>query len=59
MNNIDTIKECFKGKYNNDVAVKIGLDENKNGEKLKIEELFNEKDVNYTNIDWKTKINIL
>lgn len=51
MNNIDTIKECFKDKYNNDVAVKIGLDENKNGEKLKIEELFNEKDVNYTNID--------
>ena len=42
---------CIRDRYNNDVAVKIGLDENKNGEKLKIEELFNEKDVNYTNID--------
>ena len=38
-------------KYNKDIQVKIGLNENNSKEELKIEELFKEKNVNYTSID--------
>lgn len=50
-NNLAIIKENFKEKYNKDIIVKIGLNETKSGKTLKIEELFKEKDINYTSID--------
>ncbi len=49
--NIKVIKENFKEKFNEVVEVKIILNEGKNNQKLKIEELFEQNNVNYTSID--------
>lgn len=49
--NLDIIKNSFKEKYNKDIVVKIGLNESNDEKGLKIEELFKQKDVNYTSID--------
>ena len=59
LDSLEIIKNCFKENYGKEIIVKIVLNEGKKGEELKIEELFKEKGVNYTNIDWKSKINIL
>ena len=59
LDSLEIIKNCFKENYGKKIIVKIVLNEGKKGEELKIEELFKEKGVNYTNIDWKSKINIL
>lgn len=49
--NLEIIKNSFKEKYNKDILVRIGLNENSGSKELKIEELFKQKDVNYTSID--------
>lgn len=49
--NIDILKTLFKEKYNKEVVVKIGLNEKNENSTLKIEQLFKEKDVNYTKMD--------
>ena len=49
--NLDIIKNSFKEKYNKDIIVKVGLNEGNDEKGLKIEELFKQKDINYTSID--------
>lgn len=51
LDSLEIIKNCFKENYGKKIIVKIVLNEGKKGEELKIEELFKEKGVNYTNID--------
>ena len=48
---LNIIKNSFKEKYNKDIIVKVGLNEGNDEKGLKIEELFKQKDVNYTSID--------